>query len=103
MTTNDILNQAIELIKTGEKAAARKLLESYLQTNPQDVTAWVWQARAESSLEARIKVLETCLTYNPSCQEVGVVLAALNTQRNRPTGVRCDPSAPAFAQWLYAI
>jgi hypothetical protein len=83
MTSNDILNNAIKLIKTGEKAEAQKLLEPYLEANPQDVTAWLWKARTWPSLESRIRVLETCLMDNPDNQQIKPVLAALHTQRNR--------------------
>ena len=83
MTNNDFLPRAIELILNGEKAAAQKLLEPYLQTNPHDVTAWLWEARTWSAIQVRINVLETCLTHNPENTQIKEVLAALKTQRNR--------------------
>jgi predicted Zn-dependent protease len=83
MTGNDILKHAIQLIQSGEKASAQKLLEPYLHSNPHDITAWLWEARTYVSLEQRISVLETCLRHNPNHQDILTVLAALNTQKKR--------------------
>ncbi len=100
MANHPVLTRAIELIESGEKAAAQRLLEPYLQENPHDVVAWLWEARTWSALEARIAVLETCLTHNPNHPQILTVLAALNTQRNKNA-----PSlyALSFAQRLNAV
>ena len=37
MTTEDILNNAIELIKASQRAEAQKLLEPYIETHLQNV------------------------------------------------------------------
>lgn len=100
MTNNELLTRAIELIQNGEKAAAQKLLEPYLQANPHDVTAWLWEARTWSALSVRINILETCLTHNPENAQVKTVLAALETQRNRSAS---HQYALCFAQRLNAI
>ena len=60
MTADDVLARAIELIRAGNKAEARQLLEPYIQANPQHVAAWLWEARAHCSNESRIQVLEQC-------------------------------------------
>ena len=83
MANHPILTHAITLIENGEKAAAQRILEPYLQENPQDVLAWIWEARTWSALELRIKVLETGLTHNPNHPQLTTVLAALNTQQNQ--------------------
>jgi hypothetical protein len=83
MTDNPLLKKAIELILAGEKAQAQRILEAYIKENPHDVTAWLWEARTWSTLNARINVLETCLTYNPENPQIMTVLAALNTQRKQ--------------------
>ncbi|MGC1374865.1 MAG: hypothetical protein WA821_01495 [Anaerolineales bacterium] len=80
MVTNDILGNAIELIQTGQKTEARKLLEPYIEAHPQDVSAWLWQAETCSSAGSKIKVLEKCLTYNPDNPQVSQALSALNAQ-----------------------
>ena len=88
MTKNDALNKAITLIQAGKKAEAHRLLSPYLDANPQDVVAWLWEARTRPSLESRIKVLETCLLHNPDHPKITPALAALHNQQNqnRPGG-----------------
>ena len=85
MTRNDALNKAIALIQAGKKAEAHQLLAPYLDANPQDVVAWLWEARTRPSLESRIKVLETCLLHNPDDPKITPALTALHNQRNQNT------------------
>lgn len=82
MAKNDALNNAIALIQAGNKAEAHQLLTAYLDANPQDVVAWLWDARTRSSLESRIKVLETCLLHNPNDPKIIPALGALHSQQN---------------------
>jgi len=81
MTAEGILDNAIELIKTGKKAEAQKLLEPYIEANLQDVTAWLWEVETWSSLEKKIKVLEMCLMHNPGNQQAEQAWLALNAQK----------------------
>jgi len=83
MTKNDFLDQAINLIQAGKKTEAHQLLAPYLDANPQDVVAWLWEARTRPSLESRIKVLETCLMHNPDHPKITPALAALHNQQNQ--------------------
>ncbi len=62
----DPLEQAIQLIKTGEKLKARFLLIEILKRNPQQEIAWMWLAETASSSEERISILRSCLKYNPA-------------------------------------
>ncbi len=100
MTTDDILSNAIELINAGKKAEAQKLLEPYLETNPQHIEAWLWEAKTFSSIESKIRVLEMCLAQNPGNQEVWQTLVSLNIQRhqsepdNTPTMFPSDLTHP---------
>lgn len=94
MATNDILNSAIELIEAGKKNDAQKLLEPYLEANPQDVTAWLWEMKTWSSIETKTRILEMCLAYNPDDQDIKLMLAALNIQKakaNSPDGPTPEP------------
>jgi hypothetical protein len=81
MTTEDVLGNAIELVKAEKKAEAQKLLEPYIEANPQDVIAWLWEAETWPSTEKKIKVLEMCLEHNPDNQKIRQALAALNVQK----------------------
>jgi predicted Zn-dependent protease len=80
MTTDELLTNAIELIKAGRKAEAQRLLQPYIAANPQHVSAWLWEARTRPTTRSRIEVLERCLVYNPGDDETKQALAALYTQ-----------------------
>jgi hypothetical protein len=76
MTTENTLSNAIELIKAGKKDEAQKLLKPYLEANPHDINAWLWEAETWSSPEKKIEVLEMCLVHNPDNQQIRRALAA---------------------------
>ena len=58
------LTQAIALAKSGDKAEARRLLESIVQTEPDHEIAWIWMTDVvESDYEKRI-CLEKVLSIN---------------------------------------
>ena len=90
MTTVHIRSNAIELIKAGKKAEAQKLLEPYIDANPQDVTAWLWEVETWPSIEKKIKVLEMCLRHNPNNQETRRTLAALKAQKLKTNPVNTE-------------
>ena len=79
----NMLNDAITLVKAGQSTNARKLLESCIDANPQDVTAWLWKAKSWPSIEDRIKVLEMCLAHNPGDKFVTDALITLTRHKNR--------------------
>ena len=85
MATDDVLNRAIEMIRTGRKAEAQRLLQPFIAANPKHVGAWLWDARTRMTVRSRIDVLERCLFYNPENQDAREALAALYTQINRRT------------------
>ena len=73
----DTLNEAIALMKAGKKAEAQKLLERLIEANPQNITAWMWEADTWPTVAGKIKVLELCLQRNPGNQQVKQALAML--------------------------
>jgi len=64
MNTN-MLNQAIAMIRAGERDAARKLLILYVQEYPKNEMAWLWLVETLPSAQQRVAALENCLTHNP--------------------------------------
>ena len=64
------LQQAIELVKTGEKSQARQALVEIVRAAPDNVQAWFWLVEAIESDVQRVKVLEECLKHNPEREEV---------------------------------
>ena len=85
MATDEVLNRAIDMIRTGRKAEAQRLLQPYIAANPRHVGAWLWDARTRLTVRSRIDVLERCLFYNPESQDAREALAALYTQITRRT------------------
>ncbi len=75
---NDTLTEAITLIKAGKKAEARKLLEPFIEANPHNIQAWIWEAETWPTAQGKIKVLELCLQHNP---ENGMIRQALATAK----------------------
>ncbi|MCG2785253.1 MAG: YIP1 family protein [Anaerolineae bacterium] len=75
-----ILQDAINLIKQGQKLEARGMLETLLRSNPQDVSAWFWYAETLETLEKRVKVLELCLKANPGNPQAEKALAIMRTR-----------------------
>ncbi len=76
----DPLSEAIALIKAGKKAEAQKILEPFIEANPQNIPAWMWEADTWPTLAGKIKVLELCLQHNPENQQVKQGLAALKAK-----------------------
>jgi predicted esterase len=99
MTQTDDLQQAIALIRGGDKQQAQKLLEGILKADPPNVQAWYWYAETFSSLQQRIRVLEACQRCNPGNPQVQKVLDALRIRQEatqQPVAVPVQP--PAWVQ-----
>lgn len=65
---NSNVQKAIDLSRSGQQEAARSLLRNTLRANPNDVTAWLWLAKASNTPEKQTRALEACLRFNPDCQ-----------------------------------
>jgi len=78
------LRQAILLIKTGNKVEAQKLLKSLLETDLQNIHAWVWYVETLPSLNQKIRALELCLKYNPGNERVEKGLSVLKAYQAQP-------------------
>jgi hypothetical protein len=82
------LQDAIALVRQGQKLEARAILEALLRANPKDVSAWFWYAETLDTLEKRVHVLELCLKANPGNPQAVKALDVLRA--------RLQPPAPAF-------
>jgi len=78
--TQETLQQAIALARSGQKQQARELLQQVLSANPANETAWLWLADAMSTGAERIQVLETCLRFVPDSRAAQAGLTALRRQ-----------------------
>ena len=63
MTT---LNEAIKIIKAGDLTTGRNLLSKFLETHPENETAWMWLAVAVEKHSQKKYCLERVLQINPN-------------------------------------
>jgi hypothetical protein len=95
------LNNAIQLIRQGQKEEARQILESLLTTEPGNIQAWFWYVETCPTLEKRIQALEICLKVNPGNSQVMQALQSLRNQRPPQTSLTPPPAQspkPAVSQ-----
>lgn len=92
MTNDDILPEAIRLIKAGKRDAARSVLEPFLVKNPNHIQAWMWEAELFPNNQDKIKILEACLKHNPGHPQV---IQALNFLKNRLDANKQPASPPS--------
>ena len=74
----DYLKQAIEAIKSGDKATGKQLLiDEVLRTNPRNEQAWLWMTQVVEADEDRLNYLRHVLKINPENEAAQRGYAAL--------------------------
>lgn len=89
------LEQAIQLIRQGNKAEAQRLLQGVLRSDPRNIQAWFWYVETCSTAEQRIQTLQACLKMNPSSQRVMQALQLLQQQKPPTPAVQPQPYQPS--------
>lgn len=84
------LQQAIKLIRSGDKAGGKSLLIKILKDEPADDRAWMWMAAAVETDELRRECLEEALRYNPENRSARRALDKL------------EPAAELQPDWIVA-
>jgi hypothetical protein len=74
------LQEAIQAIKSGDKAQGRSLLLQILKTNPQHENAWLWLAAAVEEPQQKRDCLQKVLAINPNNQTAKAGLKQLTKQ-----------------------
>lgn len=82
MSDND-LQQAIGLAKTGQRAQARARLEALLARDPQNALAWVWLSDLSTALEERLAALQKAAELEPHNRPIHKRVAELNIEMER--------------------
>ena len=85
---DDILQQAIGLIKAGKNDEARGLLYHLVKTDPHNEMAWLWLSETMNDAQ-RQKTLEQGLKFNPGSQKIEHALSRLSGQKKE------EPPRPA--------
>ena len=97
MESSDLLHRAILLARTGDKPAARQMLDEVVQAEPYNTTAWFWLADTQETYAERATVLEACLRFNPDSKPVRKALAALRLQLDREKQNISGTGSPSWA------
>jgi hypothetical protein len=92
---DDILMEAAALIMDGKMAEAQKLLEPFIQKNPQDIRAWLLIVETFHTIATKRKALETCLRLNPDTLEVQQALSKLESASAPSPGSEAPQQVPA--------
>ena len=75
--TDELLRQAIELVKQGKKKSGGEILVEILRKEPKNETAWIWLAACYSDPEKTKKCLKRTLEINPDNHIAQKALASL--------------------------
>jgi WD40 repeat protein len=76
----DSLQEAIGLIKRGEKEKAREILQTLVDEQPQEIMAWFWLADTMPNEQERYEVLAQALAFHPDDARLQKGLAMLASQ-----------------------
>ncbi len=77
----DKLQQAISLIKSGDKQNGRRLLAEVLRADPGNETAWLWMSSVVANDKRRYDCLRQVLKINPNHQLAKTGLAQLQPKQ----------------------
>jgi hypothetical protein len=79
------LNTAINLVRSGQRLAARNLLARLLRDDPSDETAWLWLAETMENDPQRAAALKQCLSVNPGSEVARNALKQLKVPTDSPS------------------
>jgi flagellar basal body-associated protein FliL len=97
-----ILQQAIEIIKKGDKETGKQLLERVIRNDPSNETAWLWMSAVVDTDEERQRCLERVLAINPNNELARQGLEALR-QKQVAKPPQPEPTPSPSADALQAI
>jgi hypothetical protein len=78
--SSTLLHQAVQLAQAGQKAQARQLILQFLQTEPNNETAWLWLASVAADQTEYQRALNEVLRLNPSNQRAQQLLTEFEQQ-----------------------
>ena len=90
---DDLLQQAMKAIRTGDWDRGRRLLVNILNTDLDNETAWLWLAAVVEG-DRRRHCLEQVLRINPDNQAAQEGLAELAGTSAEPAEVEADTQPP---------
>jgi pimeloyl-ACP methyl ester carboxylesterase len=88
--SNQRLEQAIELVRSGKIEQARELLELIIRDDRHNISVWQWYAETWSKPKDKIRVWEVCLRHNPMNQQAQQALELLTSSQPRMDHARSN-------------
>ncbi len=92
--SDDAVQNARDLLLSGKKSEAKKILEPLIRSDLNRVDAWLLEAEAQDNLAGKARILQMCLRYNPADLEVSQALQNVKTLQEAE---KLDFAAPANA------
>jgi hypothetical protein len=86
-----LLHQAVQLAQAGQRAEARLLIWQFLQTEPNNETAWLWLASVAADQAEYQRALNEVLRINPENQRAKQLLAEFQQQVSPPASPYAPP------------
>ncbi len=91
---DELLQQGIAAVRTGQLDVGRQLLARAIQLNPQSETAWIWMSGVVQTDEQRIQCLRQVIAINPNNELALKGLRALGAlDEPAPPPVQAPPPA----------
>lgn len=91
----ETLNDAIALIRSGNRDSARPILKEIIRVEPHNVSAWLWLVETLPHDADKIKALEYCAQLNPQDQTAPKALEMLKARMAPEMPLAATPAAPA--------
>lgn len=85
MTSQEMLQQAVALIKTGDKAGGRALLIALTRDEPDNETAWTWLFASSEQTAEKKYYLEQALRVNPNNHQARQLLDQILAEEPVPS------------------
>jgi membrane protein YdbS with pleckstrin-like domain len=99
---DDLVKQAIEFYKSGDKEKAEKFLRAALQIDDSNLDAWLWLSGVTKNNLEKIFCLEQVLKINPSNAHAKQGLELLRKQKPKET-YRPNPGQSASSSFVSRI
>jgi hypothetical protein len=102
--SSNLLQQAVQLAQAGQKSEARQLILQFLQTEPNNETAWLWLASVAGDQTEYQRALNEVLRLNPNNQRAQQLLAEFEQQyggaaRYAPPQQQVSPQLPQVSPY----
>jgi tetratricopeptide (TPR) repeat protein len=99
------VERAVALIEKGQREDGRAILETLVEADPKNETAWLWLAAITRDREMKLGYLDKALAANPQSKPARKMLAGLGVRVEASGAVArgAGVSLPWYEVWLTAL